>query len=90
VYAICINQTDIAEKSRQLGMMGEIYRRYSHMAIWLGCSNDAGEKDQDSFTFLRHFANNEYIYSLSEFLRDESGVVAYQSNSSFDEPCGRF
>lgn len=36
VDAICINQTDNAEKGHQVRFMGEIYRRAGHVAIWLG------------------------------------------------------
>jgi hypothetical protein len=38
--ALCINQTDIAEKNEQVMRMGEIYSSASHVLSWLGCEND--------------------------------------------------
>ncbi|KAI1205494.1 HET-domain-containing protein [Annulohypoxylon truncatum] len=36
VDAICINQLDKHEKSLQLTLMGEIYKRANHIGLWLG------------------------------------------------------
>jgi Heterokaryon incompatibility protein (HET) len=36
VDAVCINQTDIAEREQQVKLMGEIYSRTSNCIIWLG------------------------------------------------------
>ncbi|KAF2820972.1 heterokaryon incompatibility, partial [Ophiobolus disseminans] len=41
IDAICINQRDIAEKSTQVQMMGDIYRRASEVIAWLG-KEDSG------------------------------------------------
>ena len=38
---ICINQKDDAEKSLQVQMMGDIFRRASRTVIWLGPEDDA-------------------------------------------------
>ncbi|KAL8925254.1 MAG: hypothetical protein Q9172_002304 [Xanthocarpia lactea] len=34
--AICINQDDVDERSSQVGLMGEIYRRGSRLHVWIG------------------------------------------------------
>ncbi|PVH92403.1 hypothetical protein DM02DRAFT_543740 [Periconia macrospinosa] len=34
--ALCINQADLAERTHQVGLMGEIYKNSSETAIWLG------------------------------------------------------
>ncbi|KAK3695983.1 hypothetical protein LTR37_018201 [Vermiconidia calcicola] len=34
--AICINQSDLAERGQQVGMMGDVYRRASTVHVWLG------------------------------------------------------
>ncbi|KAI2621815.1 HET-domain-containing protein [Hypoxylon sp. NC1633] len=44
VDAICINQSDEHEKSVQLAIMGEIYKRASRIALWLG-EDDGGGSD---------------------------------------------
>ncbi|KAK3386899.1 heterokaryon incompatibility protein-domain-containing protein [Podospora didyma] len=36
IDAICINQEDVAEKGRQVGMMKDIYTHASEVRIWLG------------------------------------------------------
>lgn len=43
IDAICINQEDNDEKGRQVGMMGEIYRKATEVVAWLGPS--AGGSD---------------------------------------------
>lgn len=36
--ALCINQADAAEKSRQVALMGDIYRMAAQVVVWLGNS----------------------------------------------------
>lgn len=36
IDALCINQDDVAERNRQLGIMGQIYFRSSMVILWLG------------------------------------------------------
>ena len=43
VDAICINQTDNAEKSNQVRMMGEIYQHATRIITWLG-KHDEGSR----------------------------------------------
>lgn len=43
IHAICINQADRPEKSRQVQRMGDIYRNAAEILLWLGfddCFND--------------------------------------------------
>jgi Heterokaryon incompatibility protein (HET) len=54
VDSICINQGDIAERSEQVRMMDNIYRKASKVLIWLGC------EDEYEDTFLAM----EYIHDL--------------------------
>ncbi|KAJ0114821.1 hypothetical protein J7T55_004563 [Diaporthe amygdali] len=41
VDAICINQNDVKERNRQVGIMGIIYRQCKRVLIWLGESEAA-------------------------------------------------
>jgi len=52
--AICINQADISERSHQVAMMGDIYRKASRVVIWLGDDTNGTSKGID---MLRHFVN---------------------------------
>lgn len=54
IDAICINQNDIEEKNRQVGIMREIYKEASKVHVWLGdveCSHLSG------FQFLKRVAS---------------------------------
>lgn len=46
IDAVCINQTDTAEKTRQVNMMGDIYRAAKLVIVWLGRT-----------TIVAHFAS---------------------------------
>lgn len=47
---ICINQADDLEKTKQVGLMGEIYRKASKVVAWLGLPD---EKTPSTFNFLK-------------------------------------
>ncbi|KAK5709509.1 hypothetical protein LTR17_019736 [Elasticomyces elasticus] len=40
IDAVCINQRDIAERSQQVAIMGDIYSNSSHNLVWLGDDSD--------------------------------------------------
>lgn len=42
--AICINQTDAAEKGTQIPLMSRIYRCASRVLVWLGVGDEAGSE----------------------------------------------
>jgi hypothetical protein len=60
VDAICINQTDLLEKTAQVSMMDEIYSKAQSVCVWLGAGNP---KTEETFNFLRQ------ILDLREFDR---------------------
>ncbi|KAK8057483.1 hypothetical protein PG996_011420 [Apiospora saccharicola] len=43
--AICIDQTSVAEKSHQIGLMARIYRQAAKAAIWFGHLTEAWQDD---------------------------------------------
>jgi hypothetical protein len=43
VDALCINQSDNKEKTQQVRIMGEIYKRARRVLIWLGNGDDVQE-----------------------------------------------
>ena len=59
---ICINQDDAQERSEQVMLMGDIYRRCWHCMIWLGPSDPSSEA---AFSLLhslgKTFAHNQSI-----------------------------
>ncbi|KAK5692396.1 hypothetical protein LTR97_010704 [Elasticomyces elasticus] len=54
VDAICINQSDLVEKSSQIPLMRNIYHYASEVAIWLGPAedNDADDNNDSAFDVL--------------------------------------
>ncbi|OAK97272.1 hypothetical protein IQ06DRAFT_296450 [Phaeosphaeriaceae sp. SRC1lsM3a] len=40
IRALCINQRDIAERSQQVSLMGQIYSKAAVVHVWLGPEND--------------------------------------------------
>ncbi|KAG6999552.1 hypothetical protein G7Y79_00034g069750 [Physcia stellaris] len=42
--AVCINQADMEEKSRQVNIMGEIYRQATETIVWLGPEESESKK----------------------------------------------
>lgn len=57
IDAICINQEDIAEKNKQIPLMGQIYAQASQVIVWLGGSQDCGDKALES---IRHFGEDDH------------------------------
>jgi hypothetical protein len=54
VDAVCINQLNPREKSRQIPLMTEIYGRAESVAVWLGLESDDSEK---AMVLLQKLAN---------------------------------
>ena len=53
--ALCIDQSDIAEKSLQVTMMGQIYRSAERVYVWLG---DGGSSSDFAFNSLKNSATS--------------------------------
>lgn len=80
--ALCIDQQNNMEKSSQIKLMTEIYRRASSVAIWLGPKADDSEQALDFLRDLRltcRSGSERDIKSLltsSKHLRDLAAVAA--------------
>ena len=62
--AICINQSDPSEKSRQVAFMAEIYRHCSKVFVWLGLP-ELERLTGNPFGFLGAFRDWETFVRLS-------------------------
>ena len=51
VDAICINQSDVDEKSQQIPLMGRIYRNAASVLVWLG---EEAETSSAAFTLMEN------------------------------------
>jgi hypothetical protein len=65
--AICINQRDDKEKTFQVRMMGEIYRKAKSVIAWLG---EEGEHDAAAFELMRHLCPSSKAPTKEEMLKD--------------------
>lgn len=70
VDQICINQTDIAERGRQVQMMADVYRNAEQVVIWLG----EASKDSDmAFKYVEQLSKaikaNEYAGFDDEMMK---------------------
>jgi len=82
--AICINQADDAERSKQVRIMGNIYSKADRTVVWLGEGFDG---DKDAFALVSKFAqgsidDNVQIFieplaleDIEVFLKDFNWVV---------------
>jgi hypothetical protein len=51
VDALCINQSDVGERSHQVALMADIYKRCERVLVWLGPQ----EPNTDAIWILEHF-----------------------------------
>jgi hypothetical protein len=82
IDAICINQIDLTERSRQVSWMGQIYRKASRTVVFLG------EQEKDSETALRLIADlgskivvdwTDYTLSSSEKGKSEPHWATFRA-----------
>jgi hypothetical protein len=78
VDAICINQKDDKEKSFQVGMMRDIYKRAANVIFWLG---EQKSDDENAVRLMKTFFELHPPHSDMERLRtqtlDELGLPSY-------------
>ena len=65
IDALCINQEDVEERSREVGRMGQIYGQSTRVLIWLG---PEGDNSALAIRSLRSFAKD----LTDEFVKDYS------------------
>ena len=88
--ALCINQSDIDEKSQQVAFMAEVYRRCSKVYIWLGLP-EIGSLTGNPFGFLDHFVQANHFYDLPGFYHDQStGHLTWTENEACDNMLNDF
>ena len=79
--AVCINQMDISELSRQVKRMKEIYEKAWSVAVWLG---DVSEDSATAADFVSSIANRPPI--SWEFLRKVQSKWSAKLATLFEQP----
>lgn len=52
VDALCINQSDDAEKGAEVAVMGELYARAAHVVVWLGPEEDGSGVAMERLSYI--------------------------------------
>lgn len=82
--AICINQSDLDEKSEQVTMMTRIYRQCSTVHIWLGLPSPENVS-WNPFSFLEQFLQGRHLYEFPGFHRNTAnGPWLWESDAETD------
>jgi hypothetical protein len=74
IDAVCINQTDLEEKSDQVTKMGDIFRMASGVCIWLG---EADEYSTMAIDFIQRIILN--LQSFDEMYRSQEAKYGWRA-----------
>ena len=74
IDAVCINQNDATDKSRQVAMMGSIYKSARRVICWLG---QADESINDAMETLKRLAASASRFGITEV------SLTYSKNAAF-------
>lgn len=77
--AICINQSDNKEKTVQVRMMCEIYRKAKSVIAWLG---EEEEHDAAAFDLMRHVCPRKDAHTREDMTEDMSSWRDFNENLS--------
>ncbi|KAI2468656.1 HET-domain-containing protein [Annulohypoxylon bovei var. microspora] len=75
VDAICINQLDKHEKSLQLTLMGEIYKKANHIGLWLGEDSHDSSIAIDCWLRLVDKVRKGELITPSDLSKDETKAL---------------
>lgn len=78
VDAVCINQADNTEKSRQVGMIAQIYGAATRVIAWLGESRDE-RQDAAAYATLRCLAADHEAFLAMENTNSDFYILARQN-----------
>ncbi len=76
IDAICINQGDLKERSKQAGRMREIYQKASEVYAWLG---EADSNSQTSWKLIRDIIKRDDLDSTLRIIQDPSRAEHFRA-----------
>lgn len=82
IDAICINQANITERGRQVGMMKDIYRSATRVVIWLGDERDDSPLSME--------IAKEIAASAREYIKQGGSVDSHMTDKSASAIFSRF
>ena len=77
IDSICINQSDLAEKSSQVNLMRRIYRKAKRVIVWLGKDGRGDHKAvEESICHLAELADKPMLEEMvNPFTHDDSELA---------------
>jgi len=85
VDALCINQKDLDERARQVGLMKYIYKEAAKVIVWVGLQDDESNRAQD---FMEQVGRQPS--EMEAFRKDREETVATGRFHASWKTCGRF
>jgi hypothetical protein len=76
VDAICINQADDDEKSKQINLMGDVYTWAQTVYVWLGPGNEATNKGMDWLSYAARFTIFRELVEVSSAIKEADRAAA--------------
>lgn len=80
--AVCINQTDIAERGQQVLLMGDIYRYTQSTLVYLGDADDSTEAAFENLKLLSEEAEDDigFLKGVAELIGLDCGRHVYSKD----------
>ncbi|KAL8795921.1 MAG: hypothetical protein Q9195_001665 [Heterodermia aff. obscurata] len=82
VDAVCINQNDTTEKSRQVAMMGLIYKSARQVICWLGQTDDSVG---DAVETLKRLATSASRFGIIELIHGIKRTTSFSGHTKAQE-----
>ena len=83
--AVCINQSDLNERSQQVRFMGEIYSRAEEVMIWLGYSVRLGVPKEQPHAFQWKGDDTDMELVNAYFERNQTGEMEEEEEEEDEE-----
>jgi len=87
IDAICINQSNVAERELQVGLMRDIYQQADGVVIWLGLRKP---KTELAFEFLRSWAPSAIGTRFRNTAHDQQRTPATERSHRKDSTLSHF
>ena len=78
IDSICIDQSNVPERSQQVSIMEEIYKRAKRVVIWLGEEVEEGSDCRGAISFFRWMCKVSRQYEDDEIFRAEMRKEEYK------------
>lgn len=89
IDALCINQANPEERSRQVAKMHRLYVNADIVSVWLGDGTTENPTPEHCFDFLRRILNLQNLEKLLRDLEGKSGLLRRMARLTLKQPVTR-